>query len=151
MTLTQVFNLSIYYVSPFWVAMIIFPQWNITKRVMSSFLPFIPICFLYIYYLLTTVDPTSLSSAVIPQLTEYAKLFSQEGAALVVTIHFLTMDLFIGRWIYWQGQEKKIWTAHSLTLCLFFGPSGLLAHIVTAYFFGKKHDAETAETDAAAS
>lgn len=151
MTLTQAFNFSVYYVAPFWAGMIIFPHWNITKKVMSSFWLFIPLCFLYIYYLLTTVDPSSLSSAFIPQLTEYAKLFGQEGGALVVTIHFLAMDLFLGRWIYWQGQEKKIWIVHSLILCLFFAPAGLLSHIVTAYFFGKQHNAETAETETAAS
>jgi hypothetical protein len=147
MTLTQIFNFSTYYVAPFWAIMIIFPNWDFTKKVMDSFLPFIPLCLLYIYCLLTTVDPNSLSSAVVPKLTEYAKLFSQEGGALAVTIHFLTMDLFIGRWIYWQGQEKKIWTRHSLILCLFFGPAGLLSHIVTAYFSPKQHNSEVAKTD----
>lgn len=151
MTLTQVFNFAIYYVAPFWAGMVIFPNSTITKKVMSSFLPFIPLSILYIYYLLTTVDPNSLSSAFIPKLAQYANLFSQEGGALVVTIHFLAMDLFLGRWIYWQGQEKKIWTVHSLILCLFFAPAGLLSHIITAYFFDKKDDSEEAKTDAAAS
>ena len=41
------------------------------------------------------------------------------------------MDLFVGRWIYWQGQEKQILTIHSISLCLFAGPIGLLSHIVT--------------------
>ena len=40
------------------------------------------------------------------------------------------MDLFVGRWIYWQGQEKQILTIHSISLCLFAGPIGLLSDIV---------------------
>lgn len=46
-------------------------------------------------------------------------------------IHFIVMDLFVGRWIYLQGQEKGIWTRHSLALCLFAGPVGLLSHLIT--------------------
>ena len=135
MTLAQVFNLCIYYVSVLWLGMILIPNWSVTKKVISSYIPFIPLCILYIYFLLTTSDPGSLTGAFNPQLTEYAKLFSQPGGALVVSIHFLVMDVFVGRWIYLQGQTKKIWTVHSLILCLFFGPAGLLSHIITDRFF----------------
>ncbi|MEL6494753.1 MAG: ABA4-like family protein [Cyanobacteria bacterium J06623_7] len=149
MTLTQAFNFSIYYVAPFWAIMIFLPKWNITKKIMGSFIPFIPLCCLYIYYLLTTADPSSLGSAFIPKLGEYAKLFGQDGGALVVTIHFLAMDLFLGRWIYWQGQEKNIWVAHSLIFSLFFAPAGLLSHLITAYFSDNDRDDNESETDAA--
>lgn len=140
MALSLIFNIAIYYVAIFWAGMIFFPNWNITKKVMSSYLPFVPLSLLYIYYLLTTTDPGSLSGAFNPNLAEYAKLFSSEGGALVVTIHFLAMDLFAGRWIYWQGQKKSIWTIHSLFLCLFFAPAGLLSHAITDTFFSKKED-----------
>jgi hypothetical protein len=43
------------------------------------------------------------------------------------------MDLFVGRWIYWEGQHTGIWTTHSLALCLFAGPLGLLSHILTSW------------------
>ena len=46
-------------------------------------------------------------------------------------VHFLVLDLFLGRYIYWQGQNEKIWTIHSLILCLFAGPMGFLSHIIT--------------------
>jgi hypothetical protein len=41
------------------------------------------------------------------------------------------MDLFVGRYIYLQGQKTGVWTIHSLALCLFAGPLGLLSHIFT--------------------
>lgn len=57
------------------------------------------------------------------------------------------MDLFVGRWIYWEGQRTGIWTAHSILLCLFAGPLGLLSHILTSWvnqlFFSPK-ESETA-------
>lgn len=143
MTLALAFNLCIYYVSIFWLGMIVFPNWQVTKKVINSYIPFAPLCVLYIYFLLTTTDPGSLTGAFNPQLSEYAKLFGREEGALVVTIHFLAMDLFIGRWIYLQGQTKKIWTIHSLILCLFFGPAGLLAHFITdSWFSGDDNSAD---------
>ena len=147
MTLSLAFNLVIFYVSVFWILIIVLPGWGVTKKVMSSYIPFVPVCIAYIYYLLTATDPASLTGAFNPQLSTYAELFSKEGGALVVSIHFLVMDLFVGRWIYWQGQEKKILTTHSLILCLFFGPAGLLAHIITDKFFGDKNDDDANSED----
>jgi len=46
-------------------------------------------------------------------------------------VHYLVMDLFVGRWIYQEGQKTAVWTIHSLILCLFAGPLGLLSHILT--------------------
>jgi hypothetical protein len=60
------------------------------------------------------------------------------------------MDLFVGRWIYWEGQRTGVWTRHSLALCFFAGPMGLLSHIVTAAIAQKwmaKDSAPKAETN----
>jgi hypothetical protein len=46
------------------------------------------------------------------------------------------MDLFVGRWIYWEGQRTGVWTVHSLVLCLFAGPMGLLSHLGTNWLSG---------------
>ena len=47
------------------------------------------------------------------------------------------MDLFVGRWIYLEGQRTGVWTIHSLALCLFAGPMGLLSHILTDWITQK--------------
>ena len=140
MTLSLLFNIANAYVIPFWIAMAAFPNWGITKKVMNSYLLFLPLIGLYIYYLIATVDPESAAALANPQLADIAKFFSQEGAAGAGWVHFLVVDLFLGRWIYWQGQEKSILTTHSLLLCLFFGPVGLLSHIITDTFFGNNND-----------
>lgn len=41
-----------------------------------------------------------------------------------------TQDLFVGRWIYLDGMRNGVWTAHSLALAFFFGPTGILSHLV---------------------
>lgn len=36
----------------------------------------------------------------------------------------------MGRWIYLDGMRNGVWTAHSLALAFFFGPTGILSHLV---------------------
>ena len=151
MSFSQLFALANLYILPFWTVMILFPKWDVTKKVMGSYLPFIPLIAAYIYFLVATFDSESAAALANPQLADIARLFGEEGAAGAGWVHFLVMDLFLGRWIYQQGQEKQIWTVHSLILCLFFGPVGLLSHIITDTIFGRKSDLEKAATDTAIS
>ena len=140
MSSAALFNVANAYVLPFWLAMILLPNWQITKKIIGSYFFVVPLIGLYLYYLIVTVDPEAAATLANPQLADIAKFFGEEGAAGAGWVHFLAMDLFIGRWIYWQGQEKNIWTAHSLILCLFFGPVGLLSHIITETLFGKQDE-----------
>jgi hypothetical protein len=137
MSVTQLFDLANLFVLPFWALMIFLPNWNITKKVMESYLLFIPLVGLYVYFLATTLDAETAKAMSNPTLSAIAGFFSEETAAATGWVHFLVMDLFVGRWIYWQGQEKQIWTIHSIILCLFAGPVGLLSHIITASFVKK--------------
>ena len=150
MTFEQIFNLANIYIVPFWALMIFLPNWQLTKKIIGSYLYFLPLIGLYIYYLAASFEPNSFATLANPTLSNIAAFFSQEGSAGAGWIHFLTMDLFVGRWIYWQGQEKNVWTVHSLVLCLFFGPVGLLSHIITAYF-SKQENSEKSEIDTAIS
>ena len=94
-------------------------------------LPFVPLALAYIYCFINSLDPDALESFANPTLSTLAGLFAQEPVMATGWIHFVVMDLFVGRWIYWQGQEKGIFTRHSLALCLFAGPIGLLSHLMT--------------------
>jgi Domain of unknown function (DUF4281) len=135
MELNTIFNLANLYVLPFWLIMIILPKWSITNKIMSSYLPFIPLAGLYIYLFFTGLDAESIELFSNPNLslTDLAKLFSLEKFTLTGWVHFLVMDLFVGRYIYLDGQSKSVWTIHSLGLCLFAGPMGLLSHILTSF------------------
>ena len=151
MTPALLFDIANTYVLPFWTIMILFPNWGVTKKVMGSYLIFLPLIGLYIYFLVATVDPDAAAALANPQLADIARFFAQEGAAGAGWVHFLVMDLFVGRWIYWQGQEKQIWTIHSLIFCLFFGPVGLLSHIITAAIFNRNNNLAETTTDTAVS
>lgn len=56
------------------------------------------------------------------------------------------MDLFVGRYIYLEGQKTGVWTIHSLAFCLFAGPMGLLSHILTTWIKQKFFPGSDTET-----
>lgn len=141
MNLSVLFDVSNVFVLPFWALMILLPNWGWTRKVMGSVLPFVALSALYIYLFINSLDPESAQAFANPQLADLARLFANERVMATGWVHFLVMDLFVGRWIYWEGQRTGVWTVHSLVFCLFAGPIGLLSHILTEWitnFFGKK-------------
>ncbi|MGJ5673470.1 MAG: ABA4-like family protein [Nostochopsis sp.] len=137
MIINQLFNIANVYVLPFWLVMIFLPNWKITKRVMESYIPFVPLALAYVYLFVSSITPENAQALSNPQLADIAKFFADEKAAATGWIHFLVMDLFVGRYIYLQGQKTGVWTIHSLALCFFAGPMGVLSHILT-YWVTKK-------------
>lgn len=146
MTVSQLFDFANLFVLPFWFLMIFLPKWQVTQKVMTSFLPFVALAGLYIYFFAGSITPESAQALSNPKLADIARFFATEQIAATGWVHFLAFDLFVGRWIYWQGRETGVWTLHSLIFCLFAGPIGLLSHILTAWiterFFPTASDGE---------
>ncbi|MFM7424566.1 MAG: ABA4-like family protein [Elainella sp.] len=133
MSLASLFDSANLFVLPFWLLMIGLPNWRVTRWAMASYLPYVALAGLYLYLFSNSLDPDSAQSFANPTLTDLARLFADERVTATGWVHFLVMDLFVGRWIYWEGQRTGIWTRHSLALCLFAGPLGLLSHIITQW------------------
>jgi hypothetical protein len=134
--LNLLFNGANLLVLPFWTLMIILPNWGVTKKIMTSYLPFVPFALLYLYLFIGTFNGESAAAFANPTLPILAQLFSQESITLTGWIHFIILDLFVGRYVYLEGQNKGIWTIHSLIFCLLAGPLGLLSHIITTWIQG---------------
>jgi hypothetical protein len=132
--------------------MILLPNWSITRKVMESYIPFVILAGLYLYLLTGTITSESAQALANPQLADIARFFGEERAAATGWTHFLVMDLFVGRWIYWEGQKTGIFTTHSILLCLFAGPLGLLSHIFTSWikqkFFSPKEEVSVSNSPA---
>jgi hypothetical protein len=131
--LENIFQVANLFVLPFWALMVLLPNWTVTRRLMQSYIPFAALASLYVY-LFVTLDGSILEAFSDPQLelTGLAGMFANSHVMALGWVHFLVMDLFVGRWIYLQGQENGIFTRHSLAFCLFAGPFGLLIHFFTA-------------------
>ena len=148
MTLEQIFTAANVFVLPFWAIMIILPNWEWTKRIMSSLLPFVALALVYMGFFVASIKPDTLELLSNPTLKDLAAAFSQEPVIATGWVHYLVFDLFVGRWIYWEGQRTGLWTSHSLALCLFAGPIGLLSHILTASVWAwfRRNDEPMSET-----
>jgi hypothetical protein len=151
--LDNIFQVANLCVLPFWALMVLLPNWSVTRRVMQSYIPFAALASLYVY-LFATLDSGILEAFSDPQLelSSLAGMFADSHVMATGWVHFLVMDLFVGRWIYQQGQENRIFTRHSLALCLFAGPLGLLSHFFTAAiaqrFFQSPDDTTPSEASA---
>ncbi len=148
-TLEHIFTAANVFVLPFWAIMIILPNWDGTKRIMSSLLPYVALALVYVGLFIASLDPETVKMLSNPHLKEIAMAFSVESVAATGWVHYLVMDLFVGRWIYWEGQRTGTWTIHSLVLCLFAGPLGLLSHILTASIFERFSSKDDAVTETA--
>ena len=133
MTIDLIFNGANLFVLPFWALIIFLPNWKVTRKIMESFIPFILLVAVYLYLFISSLTPESAAALSNPALSDIAKFFGEESAAATGWVHFLVMDLFVGRWIYWEGQRTGVWTVHSIILCLFAGPLGLLSHVLTSW------------------
>ncbi|WP_204152938.1 ABA4-like family protein [Leptolyngbya sp. CCY15150] len=133
MTLDVIFDGANVFVLPFWLLMIVLPKWGITQRIINSTVPFAILAVVYIYLFITGLSPETAESFANPTLTDLARLFSDPQITATGWVHFLVMDLFVGRWIYQEGLRTGVWTIHSLLLCLFAGPMGLLSHLATRF------------------
>ena len=51
--------------------------------------------------------------------------------------HVLTWDLFVGRWIWYQGLQNGVFTAPAVLLCNLIGPPGLLLYSIQCLVTGK--------------
>ena len=66
---------------------------------MESYLPFVPLAAVYLYLFVNSITPENAQALSNPQLPDIARFFADEKAAATGWIHFLVMDLFVGRYI----------------------------------------------------
>jgi hypothetical protein len=68
-----------------------------------------------------------------PTLSGVATLLGSPAGASIAWVHFLAFDLFVGRWIYLDSQERGVraWLmAPILFLTLMLGPVGFLLYLI---------------------
>lgn len=131
MDMTTIFSLSSLLVMPFWFLMVFLPRWRWTQRIINSPLVVAPAALLYVVLILPQVG-SILTGLMNPTLSGVMALLATPAGATVAWVHFLAFDLFVGRWVYLDSQQKNIspWVmAPALFLVLMIGPAGYLAYL----------------------
>lgn len=130
------FTLGTTAVLPFYTLMVLAPKAELTKISMESSVPYIVLGILYAYLLYLSWTPETLqlifaSKYWLPELPGMVRMFSNEMTLASAWIHLLAVDLFAARQVFRDGQENEIETRHSVSLCLFFCPIGIVTHVIT--------------------
>jgi Domain of unknown function (DUF4281) len=130
--MTLLFRLSNLLVLPFWALMILLPRWRWTVRILRS--PLVSAAPALVYAALVLPRLGAIFPAVArPTLAGVAALLGTPEGATISWVHFLAFDLFIGRWIFLDSQERRLsalLTAPVLFLTLMLGPLGFLIYLV---------------------
>ena len=132
MTFDVLFSLSNVLVLPFWLLMIFAPGWRWTQRLIAS--PWIAAAPAVLYAALVVPQlPALLVSLSNPQLGAIAALLGAPAGATVAWAHFLTFDLFVGRWVYLDSRERGLsaWLVSPVLAFVFMlGPLGFLLYLL---------------------
>ena len=134
-------------VTPFWLLMILAPNWSVTEKTMKSPAPIV-LCALV--QLACVVS--GLTSSPLPEVVDRLQFFFTEAVIKLSAMsqmrtldsfvseewaHVLVWDLFAGRAVYLEGREKNVPVKHSLALCFALGPVGILTHYATCAVWPK--------------
>jgi hypothetical protein len=119
-------------VLPFWAFLILLPRWRWTERIMRS--PFVSAAPALLYAAVVLPRLGAIWPAIArPTLPGIATLLGSPEGATIAWVHFLAFDLFVGRWIYLDSQQRRLsplLTAPVLFLTLMLGPLGFLIYLV---------------------
>lgn len=130
--MSLLFRLSNLMVLPFWALMILPPRWRWTGRIMRS--PFVSVAPALLYAVLVLPRLGAIWPAIARStLPAIATLLGSPEGATIAWAHFLAFDLFIGRWIFLDSQERRVsplLMAPVLFLTLMLGPLGFLIYLV---------------------
>ena len=130
------FNLSNFFILPFWLLMIFLPRWRITQRLLASLWPIVVLALIYASLLVSQLGGVA-GGLLNPTLTGIASLLGTPAGAAVGWVHFLAFDLFVGRWAYLDSRKRGLSTwlvSPSLFFILMAGPLGLLLYLLVRRF-----------------
>src|SRR6266404_5012508 len=130
--MTLLFRLSNLLVMPFWALMILLPRWRWTERILRS--PFVSAAPALLYAAMVLPRLGTIWPAIArPTIGGVATLLGSPEGATIAWVHFLAFDLFVGRWIFLDSQERRLsplLMAPVLFLTLMLGPFGFLIYLV---------------------
>mgnify|MGYP001295412565 FL=1 len=131
------FFLTTFWVGPFWLAMLIYPDQESTKKLLKGPLFFLgPII---IWIILTLLEPQAIIELVksftspLNILNEIAILIGTKAGAAAVWAHMVAGDIFATRWM-WKKSLQLHFEKWKTTMVVFFGvmlmPFGVFLYLI---------------------
>jgi hypothetical protein len=126
-------------VIPFWVLMIFTPRWSVTQRIIASYWIMLPVLLVSLIWGFTVVSLHPPEGGFFGLIANFASphgianLSTVPDQAIVTWIHLLVFDLFAGRWIYLDSQERQYkawWVSPLLVITVSAAPLGFLIYLM---------------------
>lgn len=144
LTFENIYLWSNFCILPFWLMLILIPNWKITRIFTNSVvIPLILSC-AYCYVIYQTFlleEPFYDIIKIYLDLENLYTLFSSESFLLFFWLHFITLNIFIGSWVAYDGIKyniSKSLVSIPLILIYFTGPIGLVLYWMIRIFYAKK-------------
>lgn len=127
-----IFNIANCLPMPFWLAMIVFPKREFTRRMAENYWICVLLGLIYLVFLVWAIatDPAGAGFGFHALRTG----LSHEIAFIAAWTHYLCLDLFTGFWIYREGRRLNVHTGVFLFFTLMLGPLGLSAFLIRRAF-----------------
>ena len=138
-----IYLVATWWVIPFWLVLIIFPNHGITNFFAQSIIAplLLAIAYGYLSYNLYLDNNIFSGFELYNGLDGLYSMFANEILLLIFWLHFLAISLFAGAWIVRDARKyfiPKIITIPSLVITYFSGPIGLVIYWFFRIFFAKK-------------
>ncbi len=131
-------------VLPFWFVLIFFPQSHICKLFVTSIFPFLLLGGSYIFVLYKSFSigyDFGGNFNLYLGLNELSRLFEDNLYVMMFWTHFISINLFLGGWIFKDSQKfsiNKILLSLPLIVTYLIGPIGLFIYWIIRIFYAKK-------------
>jgi len=132
------FGLTFLVAAPFWALMILLPRWRWTERIIGSPAIVVPVLVIYAILVIPAL-PDLLPVVTQPTLDGLREALGSANGAAAAWAHMIAFDLFVGRWIFIDANNRKIghWIiAPTLVLTILFGPLGLGVYLAARKTLG---------------
>ena len=130
-------------VLPFWIILILFPNSNLCRYLVTSIFPILLLSGAYILMLyksyLSSYNFESNFKLYLG-INELSELFTDNSYLMVFWIHFISINLFTGGWIVKDSQKfsiNKILLSFPLLITYLIGPIGLFLYWLIRIFYSK--------------
>ncbi|MFH8474320.1 ABA4-like family protein [Streptomyces sp. NPDC018000] len=126
------FEISFFLTAPFWLLMILAPNWRPTARIAASPLTVLPVLVLYLV-MAVPVLPELWAAVRSPDIDTFRDLTVLANGAGVIWAQLIAWDLLLGQWMFLEGRRlgvSGLVMGPLLVLTILLSPFGLLVFLV---------------------
>ncbi|MET9660832.1 ABA4-like family protein [Streptomyces sp. NPDC006510] len=125
------FEISFFLAAPFWLLMILAPNWRPTARIAASPLTVLPVLALYLI-MAVPVLPELWDAVRSPDIDTFRDLTALANGAGAIWAQVIAWDLLLGQWMFLEGRRlgiSPLVMGPLLVLTILLSPFGLLVFL----------------------